>query len=114
MLHKLNALLLLVPAIIQPITAHAQQSPPRQSARTVVILLSAESGLVDAAQVATKDIVDRVTSLRGAQVGMHFVEIRGCPKVPADTIQAVASELQTRRFVVVLDLNDVDPRLCAR
>jgi len=108
MLHKSTALLLLAAAITQPIAAHAQQSPI-----TVVILLTADSGLVDAAAVATKDIVDRVTSPRGARSGMHFVEIKTCPKVPADTIQAMVKELKTRQFSVVIDLKDVDPRLCS-
>jgi len=111
--HKSAALLLLVAAITQPMAAHAQQKR-EQPATTVVVFLSAASGLVDTTPVATKDIVERVTALRKPQVGTHFVEIKGCPKVPADTIQAVAKELQTRRFMVAIDLKDVDPRICAR
>jgi len=115
MIHKSSALLLLAAAIAQSIAAHAQQ-PPQQPAMTmtIVTLLTVDSGFVDATAIATKDIVDRVTSLRRTATAAHLVQIKTCPSVPADTIQAMAKELQTRKFLVAIDLNAVDPRICPR
>jgi len=115
MIHKSTALLLLAAAIAQSIAAHAQQSP-QQPPMTItnVTLLTVDSGFVDATAIATKDIVDRVTSLRRTATAAHLVQIKTCPSVPADTIQAMAKELQTRKFLVAIDLNAVDPRICPR
>jgi hypothetical protein len=107
----LASVLLLAAAISQSIAAHAQQPP---MTITMVTLLTVDSGFVDAAAIATKDIVDRVTSLRRTPTAAHLVQIKTCPKVPADTIQAMVKELQTRRFLVAIDLNAVDPQICSR
>lgn len=108
MMHRIVALLIAT-AISVPSAASAQQPP-----MTVVTLLPGDKGMVDARAVATKDIVSHITSQRGARTGMHMVRIQTCPKVPPDSVQEMMKELQKRKFVVVLDLNNPDPRLCAR
>jgi hypothetical protein len=45
---------------------------------------------------------------------MHMVTIQACPRIPPDSIQEIMKELQKRKFMVVLDLKDPDPRTCAR
>ena len=108
MVYRIVALLIAV-AISVPSAASAQQP-----AMTDVTLLTGDRGMVDARAVPAKDIVSHVTSQRGARTGLHMVTIKTCPKVPPDSIQEMMKELQKRKFVVVLDLNDADPRLCAR
>ena len=101
--------LLFAAAIVAPVVVQAQQP-----ATTVVMLLTGDKAMVGTNAVATKDVVSQVTAERGTRTGMHMVEIRSCRNVPADTTQALMKELQTRKFLVVIDLKDPDPRLCSR
>ena len=106
---RVVTLVSLFAALADPSAAQAQQP-----AMTFVTLLTGDRGTVDERALATKDIVAQVTAQRGSRTGMHMVTIQTCPKVPPDTIQAMMKELQARKFMVVIDLKDADPRLCLR
>jgi hypothetical protein len=103
------AAVLIAAAIITPAASQGNQFTT-----TVVTLLSGERGIVDERAMATKDIVPHVVSLRGGRAGMHMVTVETCPKVPPETIQAIVKDLQNKKFVPVIDLHEVHPRICLR
>lgn len=101
--------LCLAAAIVAPPAARAQQP-----AMTVVTLLPGDKGLVGTRAVAESDIVASVTSQATARGGLRMVTIRSCRQVAPEKVQGLMQDLQKRNFIVVIDLNQPDPRLCAR
>jgi hypothetical protein len=84
-----------------------------QETRTVT-LLPDDKAIVDAATVATKDIVPRLKSQNSGQSKFSIIEFRSCPKVPADTVSAVLKELEKTKYAVIFNSDYPDPRICAR
>ena len=96
--------LILLAAVVAVSAARAQEM------RTVT-LLSNDRAKIDTTVVAVKDIGAHLAS--SSQSKRLIVVVRNCPKVSADAVQAVLKELQTKNYIVTLDFNPPDPRLCA-
>src|SRR5262245_15870652 len=106
-LRRCFSLVLLAAAIVVP-AARAQQVETRN-----VVLQSQDKATVDSTPLATKEIVPHLVAGRPTgQARLIMVQIRSCKGVPADTIQALMRDLQKNNFIVVIDLNDPDARLC--
>ncbi len=102
------ALCALIASLVAAPSAQAQQP-----AMTRVTLLTQDKGVVDAKPVAAKDIVAYVTARQAARSGLKMVELQTCPKVPPDMIQDMMRELQKKKVMVVLDMNEPNARTCA-
>jgi len=92
-----------------PQVAGAQRPETR-----LVVLQSQERALVDSSPVTISDIVAHLTARTSGQGQLPMVNIQSCAKVPADTVQGLMKELQAKKFVPMLDLQDPDARHCAR
>jgi hypothetical protein len=106
-MQRYSALLLLVAVVTAP-PAVGQQLEMR-----VVTLLSEDKAMVDATPLATKEIVSYLASQAAGRPRPPMITVRNCQKVPADTIQALTQDLQKRNFIVALDFNPPDSRLCS-
>jgi hypothetical protein len=93
--------------VILRVSAHAQQP-------TVITLLPRERALVAAAPMPAKDVVAHVAERMEPARGPRMVTVQSCPGVPADSVQALRRDLQQRQVVVIVELADPDPRVCAR
>jgi len=91
----------------------AVAGPQRPEAR-LVVLQSQETALVDSTPVSIKDVVSHLSARSSVQGQLSMVNIQSCAKVPADTVQGLMKELQTKKFMVVQDLKDPDVRHCPR
>ena len=80
-----------------------------QIAQRLVVLQSQDNALVNSTPVATKDIVAHLTSRSSGQ-GLPMVSIQSCAKVPADTVQGLTKELQAKKFIPIVDLNNLPMR----
>ena len=96
------------------LTTIAPAANAQQIAMTTVTLVGGDRGIVDSRVMATKDVVEYVTSQREARTAMHIVTIQSCPGVPAATIQGMKKELENRKFVIAIDFNDAPSRFCER
>jgi len=94
------------------LTTVAPATNAQQIAMTTVTLVGGDRGVVDSRMMATKDVVEYVTSQRGGRTGMHIVTIESCPGVPAATIQGMWKELENRKFMIAIDLRSAPPRHC--
>jgi hypothetical protein len=103
-----TVLVLVIAAMAIPVAAPAQQRDMR-----VVSVLSQDRGMVDSTVVATKDIASHLASQHTPQARRPMIIIRNCEKVPPDTIRTLAQDLEKGNFIVVLDSNRPDARLCA-
>jgi hypothetical protein len=79
-----------------------------QAAASLVTLLSGERAIVGARVVALGDVP--------AALGLkpHIITVAACPKVSADAVQSMMKDLQAKKFMVVLDLNEPSAQVCAR
>jgi siroheme synthase len=91
----------------------APSAQAQQPAMTKVTLLNQDKGLVDAKPIATKDIVAYIAAQQVARSGLKMIALETCPKVPPDMIQDMMRELQKKKFMVVLDMNEPNARTCA-
>ena len=92
-----------------PAVAGAQRPETR-----LIVLQSQDRALVNSNPVTTRDIVAHLTARLSGQGQLPMVNIQSCAKVPADTVQGLMKELQAKKFMAVLDLNDPDVRHCSR
>ena len=94
-------------------TSPAAASAQRPETR-LIVLQSQDRALVDSNPVTTSDIVAHLTARSSGQGQLPMVNVQSCAKVPADTVQGLMKELQAKKFMAVLDLNDPDGRHCSR
>jgi hypothetical protein len=92
----------------------AAPAQAQQPAMMTITLLTQDKGMVDARPFAAKDIVAYVTAQQAARPGLKMIALETCPKVPPDMIQGMMQDLQKKKIMVVLGLNDPSPQVCVR
>lgn len=79
-----------------------------QAAASPVTLLSGGRAIVGARVVSLGDVPAALGSKP------HMITLTACPKVPADAVQSMMKDLQVKKFMVILDLNEPSAQVCAR